>query len=261
MLALKEMTKRFSAEADIRPFIQAYPQASMDLLAAWALDANLHVRRLVSEGVRPRLPLCSALPEFKKNPEPVLRLLELLKQDPALYVRRSVANCLNDISKDNPAACLQTLEAWNRFPTPEMAWLTRHALRGLVKQGHPGALALLGYDTQPQVVVKEFQLAKGLLAMGEFLEFSLELQSNSNQSQQLVVDYLIQFQKQSGRLSPKVFKLTNLTLPAQGSKPLSKRHLLVQRSTRKLHPGRHRLKIQVSGVVLAGADFTLQEQV
>jgi 3-methyladenine DNA glycosylase AlkC len=143
--ALKEMTKRFSAEFAIRPFLDREPAAVVAVLADWALDPHPQVRRLVSEGTRPRLPWGMRLPKFVADPRPVLTLLELLKEDPELFVRRSVANNLNDIAKDNPDLVVATLRRWKASRSPETKWLVKHALRTLIKQGHPDALGLLGY--------------------------------------------------------------------------------------------------------------------
>jgi len=258
MQALKMMTKCFSAESDLRYFIQRYPQKTLERLGEWALDENLHVRRLVSEGIRPRLPLCMALPEFKRDPAPVLRLLEGLKEDPALYVRRSVANCLNDIAKDNPDACVETLQQWREIRTRSMDWIISHALRSLIKQGHPGALALLGFTIDPKVEVEEFRILNDRLRLGTSMEFSFDLRSTSEKEQHLVVDFVIHFVKKSGKLAPKVFKLSTKHLAAGDCLSFAKAYLLVQRSTRVHYPGLHRLEIQVGGQILAGLDFTLE---
>jgi 3-methyladenine DNA glycosylase AlkC len=145
MRAQYELTKRFTAEFSIRAFLEADPVATLERLEEWATDPNVHVRRLVSEGTRPRLPWAPRLPRFVEDPQPVLRLLEMLKDDPELYVRRSVANNLNDIAKDHPDLVVEVCARWSLQASPERRWLIRHGLRTLVKQGHEGALAVLGY--------------------------------------------------------------------------------------------------------------------
>ena len=145
MQAHYQLTQRFTAEFSIRPFLIKHTEATLARLRQWARDPNEHVRRLVSEGTRPRLPWASRLPAFQADPAPVLALLELLKDDPALYVRRSVANNLNDIGKDHPRVLMQTAQRWMRDATPERAWVVRHALRWAVKQGDPAALKVLGF--------------------------------------------------------------------------------------------------------------------
>jgi 3-methyladenine DNA glycosylase AlkC len=156
--ALYELTKRFTAEGAIRAFLQAYPEQTLTWLAEWATDPNCHVRRLVSEGARPRLPLAPRLPEFVKNPQPVLALLEQLKANPVLMVPRSFANNLNDIAKDHPDLVVETLARWKQAADPGTQWIIGHATRTLLKQGHADALALLGYGAATSISVVSFQL-------------------------------------------------------------------------------------------------------
>lgn len=148
-----ELTQRFSAEFSIRPFLERYPEATMARLKTWARDPSPHVRRLVSEGTRPRLPWAPRLREFQKDPRPVLALLELLKDDAELYVRRSVANNLNDIGKDHPELLVETARRWMSDASDERRWLVGHALRSAVKRGEPGALAVMGFGEEAKVSV------------------------------------------------------------------------------------------------------------
>ena len=170
MPALYEMTKRFSSEFAVRPFIQRYPESSLDRLHRWVTDENFHVRRLVSEGTRPRLPWGRRLAQFQQAPAPVIGLLDRLRDDPELYVRRSVANNLNDIAKDNPDAMLSTLERWAQTPGPELPWMIRHACRSLIKDGHPRAMVLCGFSPDPVVTVAGFQLASGTVSFGDAID-------------------------------------------------------------------------------------------
>jgi 3-methyladenine DNA glycosylase AlkC len=144
MQALHALTQRFTAEYAIRPFLQQHPERALQQLALWTQDPNEHVRRLVSEGSRPRLPWAPRLPAFQRDPRPVLDLLERLKDDPSLYVRRSVANCLNDIGKDHPQVLIDTARRWLVDARAEREWIVRHALRWAIKQGDAGALDVLG---------------------------------------------------------------------------------------------------------------------
>ena len=130
------LTQRFTAEFSIRHFLERHPEATLAKLRQWAKDPSHHVRRLVSEGTRPRLPWAMRLRAFQKDPAPVLELLELLKDDESLYVRRSVANNLNDIGKDHPELLVATCERWSRGASAERQWILRHALRSAVKRGH-----------------------------------------------------------------------------------------------------------------------------
>ncbi|OGG96236.1 MAG: hypothetical protein A2508_03905 [Candidatus Lambdaproteobacteria bacterium RIFOXYD12_FULL_49_8] len=258
MGALYQMTRCFSAEGDIRFFIEKYPQETLARLAEWAKDPNVHVRRLVSEGTRPRLPLCRALPAFKKDPSPILPLLEVLKNDPELYVRRSVANNLNDIAKDNPEVVVALLSRWNQTPSPELDWMTRHALRSLIKKGHAGALALLGYGTLGLVELKSLCLTKPRYRLGEELRFEARLFNPQSRPQRLMVDFVVHYQKAGGKLSPKVFKAAKPTLGPGETLVVSKGVQLEQRSTREHYPGLHKLSLQINGTSMGEVPFILE---
>lgn len=154
MWASYELTKRFTAEFCIRPFLVARQAESLEHLESWTTDANPHVRRAVSEGTRPRLPWGLRLEAFQDDPRPTLALLEKLKDDPVPYVQRSVANHLGDIFKDNPAFAYQACERWIEESSapgfdPSRAqarrWMVRHALRLPVKKGDPCAIHLRDY--------------------------------------------------------------------------------------------------------------------
>jgi 3-methyladenine DNA glycosylase AlkC len=240
MQALYEMTKRFTAEGAIRAFIQKYPDQTLKRLAEWAEDENCHVRRLVSEGMRPRLPLAPRLPQFIKDPRPVLHLLDKLKADPELMVRRSVANNLNDIVKDNPELVMKTLKEWQKMKNKGTQWIIGHASRTLVKQGYEDALALLGYPSDLAVRVQRLQLHKTIIQMGEDLIFEFEVQSKGDTSQNLMIDYVIHHMKANGKLAPKVFKLAKKKLKSRETLQLFKKHSFQQISTRKYYSGNHR---------------------
>jgi 3-methyladenine DNA glycosylase AlkC len=258
MTALKEMTKRFSSEGPIRDFIVNDEKRVLELYQKWAIDTNVHVRRLVSESIRPRLPWARQLPSFIQNPQAVITLLNILKKDTHLYVRRSVANNLNDISKDNPDIAIKTLTKWSQDKSPEMSWLVKHALRTLLKQGHPGALQILGFTTDVSVQVESLKLNKETIQFGDYLEFFLELSSSQKKPQKLLVDYVIYHMKANGKLSPKVFKWTQKTIPANSSLSLKKKQNFKQISTRKYYQGRHEIHIQINGKIVAKKEFILE---
>src|ERR671915_514619 len=212
MRAQYELTQRFTAEFSIRVFLERYPEATLARLREWARDPSVHVRRLVSEGTRPRLPWAPRLRSFQEDPRPVLELLELLKDDPELYVRRSVANNLNDIGKDNPAALVETCRRWLDGASAERGWLVRHALRSAVKRGDPEALALLGYGEDAAVAVRDVRAEPAVAPIGGSVTFSVELANESAAAQRLLVDLRVHFVKANGRTSPKVLKLKELEL-------------------------------------------------
>lgn len=244
--ALYEMTKRFSSEFDIRPFLIKYPEKTQKILLEWTKDSNTHVRRLASEGSRPRLPLSIRLPMYQKDPSPVIEILENLKEDPELYVRRSVANSLNDIAKDNPKVVIDTLKKWSSIKTEEMDWLIKHSLRTLIKQGNKEALELLGYDHKIDISVKNLRLDKKEVEIGEDFYFDFEITSIS-QKENLMIDYIIHHMKANGKNKEKVFKLTKKVIPKGQTLKISKKHSFKPISTRKYYTGRHYLEIKVNG--------------
>lgn len=259
LAALHAITQRGSAEFAIRPFIEQHPEQAMAALRAWAHDPSFHVRRLVSEGTRTRLPWAGRLPAFIADPAPVLDLLDRLRGDPSAYVRRSVANSLNDLSKDHPDLVLATLQRWAAAPTPAGDAIARHALRGLIKQGHPQALAMLGAHTA-DVRLVALQLDPASLRIGDELRLSASLIGAGAAPQRLVIDYIIYFAGARGAASRrKVFKLRTLNLAPGARADLSWRLSLQHRTIRALYPGPHRVELQVNGVILGGAAFELGE--
>ncbi len=258
MQALYQMTKRFTAEGAIRPFLLKYMDKTLAILSEWAEDENCHVRRLVSEGTRPRLPWAIQLKPFMENPRPVLALLEKLKTDTELMVRRSVANNLNDIAKDNPDQVVKTLRRWSKIDDEGTQWLIRHAARTLVKQGNKEMLAVLGYDSDLAITVSKIQLDKPAVKMGQDLNFSFEIKSKSKQAQNLVIDYVIHHVKANGKLTPKVFKLANKALGPGQILKISKTHPFRFITTRKYYPGNHVLEIQVNGSSYGKVSFELK---
>lgn len=252
-----ELTKRFTAEWSIRPYLERYPERTLDRLRAWAKDSNVHVRRLVSEGTRPRLPWAPRLQRFIDDPSPTLELLELLKDDPERYVQRSVANHLNDVAKDHPDLAVATCRRWAAAPSAATPFVVRHALRSLVKQGHRGALGILGVDATPRVRLSSVRLPASI-RLGEELRFGVSIGSTSADEQALVVDYALHFVKANGETRPKVFKLKRLTLAPHASVDLAAGVSFAQMSTRRHHPGAHRLEILINGVVCAQGAFEVR---
>jgi 3-methyladenine DNA glycosylase AlkC len=255
MEVLYEMTKRFTAEFHIRYFIEAHYEKTMAQLKVWSSDTNVHVRRLVSEGTRPRLPWAFVLKEFVSNPQPVIKLLELLKDDSELYVRRSVANNLNDISKDHPQIVTQTLKAWQNG-SKEMAWLTKHALRTLLKKGDPEALALLGFKKSEKLEVS-LKLDQSTIILGESLLLEVNITSNETEVLPMMIDYVVHYQKANGTLSPKVFKLSSKTMQAGANITLNKKQKIADFSTRKHYAGEHKVSLLINGQPYEEQSFTL----
>jgi 3-methyladenine DNA glycosylase AlkC len=257
MDALAFFTRFGSAEFAIREFLKRDLARTLAVMERWSRDENEHVRRLASEGCRPRLPWSFRLPALIADPSPVAPILENLRADPALYVRKSVANHLNDITKDHPDWTLATLRRWTT-KNPHTAWIARRALRTLIKAGHPEALALFGVKTNAAVRIENFLLARDRITLGERLTFSFEVVSTSAQPQRIVADYAIHYVKKSRELSRKVFKLAEFDLPARGRVSVKKSQLLQNFTTRVHYAGQHRLELLLNGRSLSETPFHLR---
>ncbi len=258
LLTLHRLTQRFTAEWAIRPFIQRHPQRVYDTLARWAEDPSEHVRRLVSEGTRPRLPWGERLRTLVEDPSPNLPLLRALQDDPSEYVRRSVANHLNDIAKDHPAQVVGWLREHLPQASPERRTLLRHASRSLIKQGHPEVLGLWGVGT-PWAGEVQLQLSPAVVPMGQALQITVTLQASPEASpQDLLLDYAMHFRKADGRLAPKVFKGWQRVLQPGERCVLVRQHAIRPITTRRYYAGEQGLALMINGQVVADARFTLQ---
>ena len=247
MQAQHVLTQRFTAEFSIRPFIERHPQATLARLAQWTQDPSPHVRRLVSEGTRPRLPWAPRLRGFQRDPAPVLALLERLKDDPELYVRRSVANNLNDIGKDHPDLLADIARRWLREASPERRWIVRHALRSAIKRAEPGALAALGYGDAPTLAVEQARITPTRVREGGRVEIGFALRNTGARPQSVMADLVVHYVKANGATSPKIFKLKAVTLAPGERVELAKTLRLVPMTTRRHYPGEHRVQAQLNG--------------
>lgn len=256
MEALHYFTKFGSSEFAIREFIKRDANQTLQVMKKWARDKNHHVRRLASEGSRPRLPWSFKLDEIIKNPKLTAPILEQLKEDDELYVRKSVANHINDFTKDNKEFALQLVSKWN-LKNEHSVWIVKHACRNLIKQGDANALALFNISKNVKVAIQNFQLKSNNVKLGNALEFSFDVVSEKNATQKLVVDYIIHYRKKLGDLSPKVFKLVNINLPANDIQTITKKQVLKDFTTRKHYFGEHFVEIQINGVKLAKKKFML----
>jgi 3-methyladenine DNA glycosylase AlkC len=255
MRAQYELTKRFSAESSIRPFIIKYPERTLDQLGTWARHSNPHVRRLVSEGTRLRLPWAVRVDWLDRHPDRVLALLELLKDDPASVVRRSVANNLNDLGKVHPELLLRTCEAWLEHASSERRALVEHALRGAVKRGAREALRILGYGQKASVTIDNVRITPQRVTIGGRVSIEFVLRSRSRAPQDLLVDLVVHFVKANGRATPKVFKLKRLVMPPHSRTAFSTSVSLAVHTTRKPQPGRHAVDVIVNGISVPAGEF------
>ncbi|MBT6346655.1 MAG: DNA alkylation repair protein [Nitrospina sp.] len=256
MKLLKEMTQRFSSEFGIRYFLLKDSPRTLSVLKKWARDPNYHVRRLVSEGTRPRLPWAMRLPAFIEDPTPLLPLLEVLKDDKEEYVRRSVANHLNDIAKDHPVTVEKLSKKWLIGASKEREKLVRHACRTLIKRGHQGTLKVLGFHP-PQIELNTFNIMTPLVPFGDALIFELCLTSTRKRVQPLIIDYAIHHRKANGSTTAKVFKWKTLTLASLATFEATKKHAIKKITTRNYYPGTHHLEILVNGISLGIKNFEL----
>ncbi len=255
MHAQYELTKRFSAERSIRPYIAREPERTLAVLREWARDDNAHVRRLASEGTRLRLPWAMRVPWLDQNPDRVLEHLDLLKDDPTTLVRRSVANNLNDLGKVHPKRLIETCTVWLEGASAERRTLVEHALRSAVNRAEPAALRLLGFGKKPSVAIEDVRFQPKTVAIGGRVSVSFTLQSTARTSQNLLVDLVVHFVKAKGSGSPKVFKLKRIELPARGKAELQTTVSLAIHTTRKPRPGTHAVDVIVNGEALRAGAF------
>ncbi len=252
-----ELTKRFTAEFSIRAFWENHPEQTLAQAHEWTADPDEHVRRLVSEGSRPRLPWSGQLKAFIADPAPVVELLEKLKNDPSEYVRRSVANNLNDIAKDHPDVVVATARRWWPTANADERRMIRHGLRSLIKAGNLDALDILGFGPSSPAKVVGVVIEPNKVAIGEKVRVSVTLSNPSTKPAGALVDLVVHFVKADGSTSPKVFKGKELQLAPGDEAEFAKSISVAQHSTRKHYPGEHVVEVQLNGAVVPGASFTL----
>ncbi len=256
MTLLKEMTKRSSSEFGIRFFLLKQPERTLSRLKEWTRDTNVHVRRLISEGTRPRLPWSMRLPAFIEDPAPLLSLLESLKDDKEEYVRRSVANNLNDIAKDHPVLIEKIAKQWIIGASKDRNKLVRHACRTLIKQGHQGTLKALGYNP-PCMELDKLSIMTPRVFFGDALMFELSLTSTCKFAQPLIIDYAVHHRKANGSTTAKVFKWKTITLAPFATLAAKKKHGIKKITTRTYYPGTHSLEIKINGISCGIKNFEL----
>ena len=252
--ALELFTTLVSSEFAIRPFIAQDPGRVFPRLWEWAQSDDWRVRRLASEGSRPRLPWGMGLPALKDDPAPTLPILTALRSDASEDVRRSVANNLNDIAKDHPDLVVEILTDW-QDGSAEMEALTKHALRTLLKQGHSGALLLLGFEPDPEVALEAIRVEPALVSVGGSVQFSCVISSAGNDLQPLMIDYAVEFQNRSGKGSRKVFRGKVVELSPGETVRFTRKIGLAPLSTREILPGRHTVEVQANGKTLGRVQF------
>jgi 3-methyladenine DNA glycosylase AlkC len=254
---LAELTPRLTGEFAIRRLIARDPRTALRAILGWTTHPDEHVRRLASEGTRAYLPWAVRVPVLIERPDATLPILNALYRDPSEYVRRSVANHLNDLARHAPEAVVATAARWLAAPDANTAWVVRHGLRTLIKKGHPGALALQGF-APASVAVTALRLDRQVVAMPEDLGFEFDISNTGTANARLAVDYAVHYRKANGSQSVKIFKLAALTLAAGETRTLAKRHAFKPMTTRVHHAGLHALELQINGVRHGHTEFEVR---
>jgi len=257
--AIEKITQFTSCEFAVRPFIIKYPDEMMAQMLAWSKHAHWGVRRLASEGCRPRLPWAMALPNLKKNPAPIIPILENLKNDPSRFVRLSVANNLNDIAKDNPETVIGLVKKW-QGESKEVDWIIKHGCRTLLKQGNPEAMELFGFGSVVKnISIENFQISTPKVKVGNSLEFSFNLLNNNDKKTNIRLEYGIYYQKANGTLAKKVHKISEKEYAAHSTTQITRKHSFRVVTTRKLHLGLHQVVVIINGNEFEKYNFELIE--
>ncbi len=253
---LLELTRVFTAEFDVRPFLEHHRTLTLDRLEQWRDSDDHHDRRLVSEGTRAYLPWGKQVKWLLDEPEVILELIEPLRDDPSDYVRRSVANNINDMTRRHPDWVVEQLESWGDGASEDRQWVIRHALRSLVKKGHSGALALLGFSNDVDADVCSFTATKEV-RFGDALKLEVELESTSRSLQPVVLDFAIHHVKANGSRTAKVFKWKTFDLEPLASHKFKKSHKIKPITTRRYFPGTHKVDVLLNGECVASQEFEL----
>ncbi len=251
---LAELTPRLTSEFPIRRLLDHDIDAALAIVLSWTTHPDPHVRRLASEGTRVYLPWAVRVRALHGRPEATVPILDALYRDESDYVRRSVANHLNDLARQNPDLVVEVAARWLDAPDENTAWVVRHGLRTLVKKAHPGALGLLGF-APVAVSVSDPVLDATVVTLPGNLGFRFILTNDGPTTERMAVDYVVHFMKSNGRPAEKVFKLTAVTLAPGESVTIAKRHALRQMTTRVHYAGTHTLELQINGERHTRTDF------
>ena len=254
--AMETITQFISCEFAVRPFLLQYPGQVMKQMLIWSRHPHHKVRRFASEGCRPRLPWAVSIPYLKNDPSPILPVLENLKTDESLFVRKSVANNLNDIAKDHPETVIRLARKW-MGTGKGTDWIIKHASRTLLKQADPSAYKLFGLNAAVNCILSNFKLHTKRLKIGEQLNFSFDLKNNGKKTGRLRIEYAIYYVKSNGKQSKKLFKLAEGNYDANASYSFKRKQRFQDFTTRKHYPGKHKIGILVNGRELATKEFML----
>jgi 3-methyladenine DNA glycosylase AlkC len=253
--AFVSITQFISCEFAVRPFILKYKEKMIDEMRKWSLHENHHVRRLSSEGSRPRLPWAMAIPFLKKDPTSILPILENLKNDPSEYVRRSVANNLNDIVKDNPEIVLEIAQRWKGI-SKETDGIIKHGCRTLLKQGHPKILSHYGLEST-NIELSNFEIKTPKVKIGDYLQFQFYLNNKNSEAKTIRLEYAIHYKKSKGHLAKKVFKISEKIYQPNQLTKVERNQSFKLITTRVFHTGMHQLSVIINGTESEALEFEL----
>ena len=256
--AFETITQFVSCEFAVRPFIINNQKAMLNQMFDWSNHKHSMVRRLATEGCRPRLPWAMAIPSLKENPEPIISILENLKHDISESVRRSVANNLNDISKDNPQTVIDLVKKWKGV-TKETDTLSKHACRTLLKHGNSEVIKLFGFGAIDKIKITDFKILAKIVKIGDVLEFSFNIVNTSNATSKIRLEYGLYYQKANGSLSKKVFKISEKDYLEKSTTKINRKQSFRIITTRKFHLGKHQVSIIINGIEFEKIDFELTE--
>lgn len=256
MRGIEKITQYYSCEFAIRPFLSAFPNKTMKQMQAWSTHAHHKVRRLASEGCRPKLPWAKQLDLPTTSTVPIL---SQLKSDQSLYVKKSVANHLNDLSKKEPVLFKQILQQW-KGTDEHCDWILKHASRTFLKAGDPEVMATFGFNQKKDIEIDRVNLEKDNIKLGESLSFSFTIKNNGKKNHPLRIEYAIHYLKSNGTHSQKVFKISEKEIKANSSIDVAKKHSLKKLSTRKYYDGSHSIQLIINGRRLNKLNFTLKSK-
>lgn len=255
--ALEELTKYGTSEFAIRPFMIFHTAKMLPILMKWTKSKNEHIRRLAAEGSRPRGVWVAHIEVFKKNACPVIEILEKLKSDESLYVRKAVANNLNDISKEHPDLVAATCKKWQKAGDARTDWIIKHGCRSLIKNGHPEVMKLFGFASKLSVKVKSFSIKPDKIKIGGMATLVLKLSTDQKSKQKLSIDYQVYFVSKNGSKNKKLFKWAVKSINSGNDLTLEKKQSFKDQSTRKHFPGVHQIEVLINGSVIVSKGVTL----
>lgn len=254
--AIEKITQFTTCEFVTHAFIAKYPDKMMKQMLVWSTHEHWGVRRLASEGCRPRLPWAMALPRLKKDPAPIIPILENLKNDPSKFVRLSVANNLNDIAKDNPQIVIALAKSW-KGESKDVDWVIKHGCRTLLKQGNTEIMSLFGLGSIENITTENSQILTPKVKIGEAVEFCFDLSNNNKQKTKIRLEYGIYYQKSNGTLAKKIYKISEKEYAENSVTPIIRKHSFRAITTRAFYSGLHQITIIVNGNEFDRLNFEL----